>query len=166
MLLWHVFKERELAINKFLYLLSPVILGGLLIVVSFSVFDLWNTVALSKKVSASPEFRRYFSVKGFMFASFWGLQLVYIAFLLSLKNFWHNKYDVMFLSVFAGFGIMLFVGQIIPWIRYWAPVAPAATLWSQKIIAGKVRSEMSYRLMIAGVILVNTGYVLLKPYFA
>lgn len=109
--------KRPLAI----FAAAALLLGGSLV-----GSGLLKSVAATATFAALEEFRSQFSLGAYIRQSLIALQLALPLGLLRARQFLVDHRLTIPLLTILGFEAMLLIGRIIPWLRYWAPVAPLA----------------------------------------
>jgi len=143
----------------------PGIIGLMLLAVSWQTLDLWQTVAVAWEVAAQEEFRQHFSLKGFALSSMLGLQIALLALPFGARLFLKKESHALLVILMAGFGAMLYLGRIIPWSRYWTPVAPLAVFYACMVMSERINSRWIYMTVIIITALLNLYYVFNSPAF-
>jgi hypothetical protein len=142
---WSVWLERGRAWRERAMDLAPTAVGGLLLAGGWTLLGLWASVRAVHAYSALPEFRAGFSWTAFGGASLWGLQVGLLALVYGWRSLFTDRGFAAVAGAMAGLEALLGLGRIVPWLRYWAPLAalgivlviwvtrarrrPAAVLW-------------------------------------
>jgi hypothetical protein len=97
------------------------------VVITFTGLHLWDSLAAARAFAQSEQFIRHFSLETFAKNTFWALQLALPLGIWHAKRVLTDERLTIPLITILGFEGMLLVGRIIPWLRYWAPIAPLAS---------------------------------------
>jgi hypothetical protein len=100
--------------------------AALLLGASLAGSGLLKSVAATAAFAALEEFRSRVSLGAYVKQSLIALQLALPLGLLRIRQFLVDVRLTIPLLTILGFQATLLIGRIIPWLRYWAPVAPLA----------------------------------------
>jgi hypothetical protein len=120
---WSSWFERGRAWRERGMYLVPTAVGGLLLAGCWTVLGLWASVRAVQAFSALPEFRAGFSWTAFAGASLWGLQVGLPALVYGWRGLFTDRVFTALAGAILGLEALLGFGRIVPWLRYWAPLA-------------------------------------------
>lgn len=146
----------------FMPLIKPLTVSVIatgLVVVTFTGLNLWGAVAQARAFAATEQFVSNFSLRPF------GTSTILAAQIALPLGIWHAKQvlsderlAIPFIAI-LGFEGMLLIGRIVPWLRYWAPVAPLACGITCALLFSQQRVSRAWQLAILA--LMVTGNLVL-----
>jgi len=107
--------------------LSVTLGAGALVTATFTGLRLWESVAFAGAFAARAEFRSLFSLEAFASSAALAGQIALPLGLVRPRKVLSDERLVIPLISMLGLQGLLLVGQVAPWVRYWAPVAPLAS---------------------------------------
>jgi hypothetical protein len=113
--------------RRYMLIAAPTFISAAILLIFYTLLNLFGTFQLARLVATSEVFQSGFSMNDFL-----GFTLnVCLAGLVVTAIYWRKVIGnplLLALWIFTfGYLVMLYLGQIITWERYWIPVAGAAT---------------------------------------
>jgi hypothetical protein len=121
--LWSVVCERQRTWHERVAYLTPGFMGGALLMTAWSALGLWDSVQMAAAYAALPEFRAGFTWPAFWRGTWWGLQAAVVALAVSWRRCFRDRAFGAIVGALVGLELLLAWGRIVPWLRYWIPVA-------------------------------------------
>jgi hypothetical protein len=109
---------------------STTLGAATLVAVTFTGLRLWESVAFAGRFAAREEFRALFSLEAFTRSAVLAGQLALPLGLFHLRKVLSDERLAIPLIGMLGLQGLLLIGQVVPWARYWAPVAPLSSAFA------------------------------------
>jgi len=133
---WSLLFDRERSWQMRTLYLVPTVVGGVLVLACWSGFDLWGALGKTREYAARPEFRSQFTWSAFARCSWWGIQLGLLAVLLLGRRLLMDRELIFTVGLLFSLSALLAVGHVVPWLRYWSPLAAVGVIicaWVPKL---------------------------------
>lgn len=123
-----------------------------LVVITFTGLHLWRSVAETRAFTLSEHFVSQFSLRPFATSTIFAIQLALPLAVLHARQIFSDERLVIPLIAILGFESMLFAGRIVPWVRYWAPIAPLACAITCALLFSQQHPSRTWQLVILGLL--------------
>ena len=166
MAIWRLCFSSDKRVAQAVTAALPSLIGIGLLIACWQLLNLWKTIGMAYAMATQEVFRQYFSLKNFAKASVAGLQFSIVIIPLSLTRLFRQDFLVACILLAGGFAAMLCLGKFIPYLRYWTPVVPLASMVVWVWLLERCQSYKLWLTLLGGQVLANLFYVILNPSFA
>ncbi len=143
--------------------LAVSLVAGTLMATTFTWLQLWGSVGAARAFAAREEFISLFSLAAFAESTVLATQLALPRGLLRIRKILADENLAILLITMLGFEGMLLVGQLVPWVPYWAPMAPLASALACILLFGEQQLPGRLPFLVLGLMIAaNLLYVAAK----
>jgi hypothetical protein len=128
------------------------------VVITFTGLHLWDSLAADYAFAKTVFTPANFSFRTFTQTTLWVLQLALPLGILNAKRILSDERLTIPLLTILGFEGMLLGGIVIPWIRYWAPIAPLASDLASVLLFSRYQPSRGVWLVILGLAVAGNLY--------
>lgn len=163
MVVWSYIFKKERNVKQLIIILLPFIIGLTILVLCFSVMELWTSIKLARAFAAHPTFKVDHYFYKFSKQSLIAMQLFPILLIMNTKRLFKIECDALFVCLIFGFQAMLYTGHIVPWLRYWIPVSILANFYSVSILTNCNKRKWLVYILFFIIACCNLHYALKYP---